>query len=173
MKRWIKKAWPYWAGGLLLGGLNVLLLSLSGQAWQVSGGYLLWGAGILQKLGVPALTWDYFEVYNTRYRQIIADDSVFLNQYTILNLGVVAGALLATLVSSQFKWKKVKNKKQVAFALLGGILMGYGSRLAGGCNIGGFFSGLASFSLHAWVFWLFVAVGAFVGTRLLLRFLVR
>ncbi|MCI1982488.1 MAG: YeeE/YedE family protein [Oscillospiraceae bacterium] len=171
MKQWLKKPWPYWAGGILLGALNVVLLAASGSAWQVSGGYLLWGSGFLEKLGLKPFQWDYFQVYNTQYQKIIANHSVFLNQHTLLNLGVVAGSSIAALLSSQFKIGKIKGIKQAAFALLGGILMGYGSRLVGGCNIGGFFSGIPSFSLHAWVFWIFIAAGAWVGTKILLKFL--
>jgi uncharacterized membrane protein YedE/YeeE len=49
-------------------------------------------------------------------------------------------------------------------AVIGGLLMGYGARLAFGCNIGAYFSGLASGSLHAWV-WLPAAyLGAMLGT---------
>ncbi|QAT48893.1 YeeE/YedE family protein [Caproiciproducens sp. NJN-50] len=169
MKRWLKTAWPYWAGGILLGALNVLLLASSGTVWQVSGGYLLWAGGILEWFGVKPFQWDYFRLYNTRYDEIISGNSAFFNQYTLLNLGVVFGALIAALLASQFKLGKIKNGKQAAYALLGGILMGYGSRLTGGCNIGSFFSGIPSFSLHAWVFWIFVSLGAWAGTKLLIK----
>ncbi|MCI1965177.1 MAG: YeeE/YedE family protein [Oscillospiraceae bacterium] len=171
MKRWLKKPWPYWAGGVLLGLLNILLLAVSGTVWQVSGGYLLWAAGILERFGLKPFQWDYFQSFQPRYAEIIATHSVFFNQYTILNLGVAAGALIAALLASQFKLGKIKGWKQAAFALLGGILMGYGSRLTGGCNIGGFFSGIPSLSLHAWVFWIFAMAGAWLGAKLLIRFM--
>ena len=49
---------------------------------------------------------------------------------------------------------------------IGGLVMGYGARLAYGCNIGAYFSGIVSGSLHGWL-WLVVAfVGNVVGTRL-------
>jgi hypothetical protein len=51
-------------------------------------------------------------------------------------------------------------------AVLGGLLMGYGARLAFGCNIGAFFSGVASFSLHGWL-WIACALpGTWLGVRL-------
>jgi len=56
-------------------------------------------------------------------------------------------------------------------AVAGGLLMGYGARLAMGCNIGALFSGTASLSLHGWVFWLFLIVGAYVGSQILVRYL--
>jgi uncharacterized protein len=68
--------------------------------------------------------------------------------------------------------KKIKNKKQFLLALLGGIMMGYGTRLTAGCTIGAFFSGIPSFSLHAWVFGIFVMLGAWVGVKFLVRFFI-
>ena len=54
--------------------------------------------------------------------------------------------------------------------MLGGLLMGYGARLAGGCNIGALFSGVASLSLSGWVFAAFLLIGAWIGSKLLAKF---
>ncbi|MCR4431199.1 MAG: YeeE/YedE thiosulfate transporter family protein [Tepidanaerobacteraceae bacterium] len=172
MMQWLKKPWPYWIGGVLLGLLNVVLLALTGSAWQVTGGFLLWGAGVLELLGFRPFEWEFFKIYDYKFGEIILHHNIFINKYTILNIGVVAGSLAATLLASQFRLKKAKNIRQAMFALLGGIMMGYGARLTGGCNIGSFFSGIPSFSLHAWVFWIFVILGAWAGVNVLKRFLV-
>lgn len=169
--QWLKKPWPYWVGGILLGVLNVVLLALSGSVWQVTGGFLLWGAGILKMAGLEPFKWEFFNIYNYRYGDIILNHNMFINKYTILNIAVITGSLVATLLASQFKLGRVKNIRHVLFALLGGILMGYGARLVGGCNIGCLFSGIPSFSLHAWVFGIFVILGAWVGTKILIKFL--
>lgn len=169
--KYLKKPWPYWVGGILLGVMNVVLLALVGFSWQITSGFLLWGVGILQWFGLDPFSWEYFSHFQSYYGPIIAHKNVFINQYTILNIGVILGSLAATLLASQFKWKKIKNKKQLILALIGGIMMGYGTRLAVGCNIGAFFSGIPSFSLHAWVFGIFVILGAGVGVKLLVRFL--
>ena len=89
---------------------------------------------------------------------------------TMLNIGIILGALIATLLASQFKFKKIKSLKQVVAAILGGLLMGYGARLAGGCNIGALFSGIASLSLSGWVFAVFLLAGAWIGSKLLAKF---
>lgn len=171
MMQWLKKPWPYWVGGILLGVLNVILLALSGITWQVTGGFLLWSAGILELMGFEPFKWEFFQLFSNKYGDIILNHNIFINRYTLLNIGVIAGSLIATLLASQFKIGKVKNKKQILFALLGGIMMGYGSRLTGGCNIGSFFSGIPSFSLHAWVFWIFAVLGVAVGINILIKFL--
>ncbi|MEA4896403.1 MAG: YeeE/YedE thiosulfate transporter family protein [Oscillospiraceae bacterium] len=171
IQRWLKKPWPYWVGGILTGLLNVLLLALTGLAWMATGGYLLWSTGTLDLMGFKPFEWEYFSIYRDRYAEIISGHSIWVNPYTLLNIGVILGSAVATLLASQFKLGKIRGLKQVFFAFAGGLLMGYGSRLAGGCNIGAFLSGIPSFSLHAWVFWLFVTAGAWVGAKIILRYL--
>ena len=54
----------------------------------------------------------------------------------------------------------------LAAAVVGRLLLGYGARLAFGCNIGAFFSGVVSGSLHGWR-WLGCAlVGNWAGVKL-------
>lgn len=172
ISKYLKKPWPHWVGGILLGIMNVILLALTGVSWQITSGFLLWGVGVLQWVGLNPLNWQYFSHFKSYYFPVILHENVFINQYTILNIGVVIGSLVATLLASQFKWKKIKSKKQLIFALLGGIMMGYGTRLAVGCNIGAFFSGIPSFSLHAWFFGIFVIIGTWVGVKILIRFFI-
>jgi len=45
-------------------------------------------------------------------------------------------------------------------------MMGYGARIAFGCNIGAYFGGIASFSLHGWVWGLVALAGTLIGIRL-------
>jgi uncharacterized protein len=170
--KYLKKPWPYWVGGILLGLMNVILLGLIGISWQITSGFLLWGIGILQWFGLDPFRWEYFSHFQSYYGPIISNGNIFINQYTILNIGVILGSLAATLLASEFKWKKIKSKKQFIIALLGGIMMGYGTRLAVGCNIGAFFSGIPSFSLHAWVFGIFVMLGTWVGVKILVKFFI-
>jgi len=49
-------------------------------------------------------------------------------------------------------------------------LMGYGARLTAGCNIGALFSGISSLSLSGWVYAVFLFLGAFIGSKLLVKF---
>ena len=50
--------------------------------------------------------------------------------------------------------------------MVGGLLLGYGARLAYGCNIGAYFSGIASGSLHGWLWLVAAFTGNVSGTRL-------
>lgn len=49
-------------------------------------------------------------------------------------------------------------------------MLGYGARIAFGCNIGALFSGVASTSLHGWLWGAAALAGAPVGVWLRRRF---
>jgi uncharacterized protein len=54
---------------------------------------------------------------------------------------------------------------RVVQALGGGIITGFGARLAMGCNLASFFTGIPQFSLHAWIFAVTTAAGTWFGVR--------
>ncbi len=166
-KMWFKDALPYITGAILLSVFQIVTLATTGNPWGVSGPLANWGAWIYQAFGGSVDKWYYFSSEGARATL----ENGFLNHgASIRNVGVGLGALFATLMASQFKIKKIKNMKQVYAAILGGFFMGYGARLAYGCNIGAFYSGIASFSLSGWVFGLFLFIGAFFGSKLLVKF---
>ncbi|NBB98473.1 MAG: YeeE/YedE family protein, partial [Alphaproteobacteria bacterium] len=55
--------------------------------------------------------------------------------------------------------------RSYALVLLAGLVLGYSARMAFGCNVGAFFSGISTGSLHGWV-WL---AAAFAGSTLGLK----
>lgn len=164
----LKTPWPYWVAGIILSLLNVSLLLGTGSPWRVTSGFLYWGMGLLEKLGYNDFTGSFFELYGG----FAEGETFLLNTVSILNIAVISGALLSVLISNEFKWRKIKNPKQVAFAVFGGLLMGYGATIAFGCNIGAFFNGIPSFSLHGWVFGIFMVVGGVIGSKILMRYMV-
>ncbi len=165
-KKVIKDAWSYWTGAILLAVLNISLFSLAGRPWGITGAFANWGAWAYQAVGGHPENWVYFEPAS---RANALGQSLLTNGTSVQNIGIIFGALLAVLLASQFKIKKVKSWKQVAAAVLGGLLMGYGARIAFGCNIGAFFSAIASMSLHGWVFAVFIFIGAWIGSKLLVK----
>jgi len=61
--------------------------------------------------------------------------------------------------------KKISGRSAFA-AVIGGLLLGYGARIAYGCNIGAYFSGIASGSLHGWLWLVAAFIGNVAGTGL-------
>lgn len=159
-----KNPWTYVKGAVLLSIFQIVSFAATVNPWGVSGAFAYWGAWIFELFGGNVDKWYYFSNSATL-------DAGFINSASSLrNVGVIFGALLATLLASQFRIKKLKSWRQVIAAMLGGLLMGYGARIASGCNIGALFSGISSLSLSGWVYALFILLGAFVGGKLLTKF---
>ena len=165
-KKWLKTAWPYMTGAILLSLFQIVTLATTGNPWGVSGVFANWGAWIYEGFGGSVDKWYYFASDGA---QATLKNGFLNNTGTWRNIGIILGALLATLLASQFKIKKIKSKKQIFAAAIGGLLMGYGARIAYGCNIGALFSGIASLSLSGWVFAVAMFAGAVVGSKLLVK----
>jgi uncharacterized membrane protein YedE/YeeE len=83
-----------------------------------------------------------------------------------MDIGIMLGALLAAMLAGRFAPVWRASGKSVAAAVVGGVLLGYGSRIAYGCNIGAYFSGIASGSLHGWLWLVAAFAGNIAGTGL-------
>lgn len=166
-KQWFKSPLTYVAGAVLLSVFQIITLAVTGNPWGVSGVFANWGAWIFEAFGGSVDKWYYFSGTGA---QNTLDAGILNHAGTMRNLGIVVGALFATLMASQFKIKKIKSKKQIVAAVLGGLLMGYGARIAFGCNIGALYSGISSLSLSGWVFAIGMFGGAVVGSKLLVKY---
>ena len=89
--------------------------------------------------------------------------------------GVFFGAMLAAIAKGEARIQRFEPNVPMERYLLGGVLMGFGSMLAGGCAVGAGMSGGAIFALTAWVavfcMWIgamstHVLLGAKFGTKL-------
>lgn len=164
---WFKDAWPYITGAVLLSVFQIVTLATTGNPWGVSAVLANWGAWLFEAVGGSVEKWYYF----SRESAARTIEAGFLsNGPSWRNIGIIAGALFSTLIASGFKFKKIKSWKQVVAAVLGGLLMGYGARIASGCNIGALYSGISSLSLSGWVFGLFLFIGAIIGSKLLVKY---
>ena len=155
-------SWPLWVGALLLAGLNALTLWVSGGAWGITFAFALWGSKLLDALGVDVTAWSYWaDPANAAKYQ-----AGFLAEKTsVMDLGIILGALVASALAGAFVVHRRIPLRLAAGAVVGGILMGYGARIAYGCNIGAYFDGIASFSLHGWLWGAMALVGTHVGLK--------
>jgi len=154
---------PYWAGAVLLGILNAGLFYLSSKPWGITGALAFWGAEGVKIFGAVPENWMFF----LERQQVFQLDNYQPFFYgTLLNIGLLLGAFFAAVIHKEFRIRWPRRKKQYLAALLGGVLMGYGARLAGGCSIGALVGGIASFSLHGWAFGLLLFPGAWLGFKL-------
>jgi hypothetical protein len=158
------RPWPYWIGGLLLAVVNIIYVLFTDKYWAITTGFARVGAWIVSLLGIEVQNWIAWDYYG--YIEPLKD------RYTWSNLGIIVGALIAILLAGQFKWKKIKDRKQLFLALAGGWLMGYGARISIGCNIGGLYSSISSLALNGWLYLPFIILGIFLGSKLLMKYFV-
>jgi uncharacterized protein len=162
--------WTYVTGAVALALLNIVLLAATGKGWGVTTSFAYWAGWIWNGIGGDAHAWAYFSDVAKNFNG--KNFSFITDRGSLLDLGVVVGALLSVLLASQARIKKVRSWRQVVAALLGGFLMGFGARLSFGCNIGALFTGLPSLSLQGWVFMVFIFLGAAAGSRLLVKYFI-
>jgi uncharacterized membrane protein YedE/YeeE len=160
---WLRGPWPLAAGALGLAVVNIATLSIGGRPWGVTSAFALWGAKAASALGIPVATWPYWKA---PAQAAALNASVLVDITSVMNFGIILGALLAAMLARRFAPVWTISARSLAAAVIGGLLLGYGARVAYGCNIGAYFSGIASGSLHGWL-WLPAAfVGNILGTAL-------
>ena len=155
--------WPLIGAGLTLALLNVLTLLVAGHPWSITYGFGLWGAKIAQAVGVPVASWEFW-TWPAQAQALQA--SVLEDSTSVMDFGLILGAALAAGLAGKFAPKAALPLLSLVAAAIGGVLMGYGARLSFGCNIGALFSGIASGSLHGWLWFVAAFVGSFGGILL-------
>ena len=157
--RYLRGPWPIVAGAVILAILNFSTLALAGRPWGITSAFALWGAKGAQLVGIDPTAWSYWQsAGNAKALQ----QSVFADITSIMDFGIIAGAMLASALAGRFAPNFKIPLRSLVASIIGGLLLGYGSRIAYGCNIGAYFSGIASGSLHGWLW----AVAAFAGNIL-------
>ncbi|MFC2014448.1 YeeE/YedE thiosulfate transporter family protein [Chloroflexota bacterium] len=141
------RPWPAWLGGLLLGVTNFAMFAYA-SVWFIYGGFNLAGSWLISFTGITPAANLVNPLTNTGF---VHDGAIIL------------GAFISCLMASSFRIRMPRRKIRLAEGFIGGLIMGVGAMLAPGCNIGGFFSAIASFSLSGFVMLFALAGGAYSG----------
>jgi uncharacterized protein len=162
------ESWPYTLGAAALALTNTLLFAFWGHPAGITSGLTHLSGWLACRSGLTPCDWYYFEklIYLESRRIYLEHPLLYLSA------AIVAGSLFASLLHREFRLRRPKSLKFISSALVGGTLLGYSSRVAMGCNFGGFWSGAASFSLHSWVFGFFILIGAYLGGKFFMKYLV-
>jgi hypothetical protein len=161
--RFLHGSWPLMAGAVGLASLNALTLVLAGHPWTITWGFSLWGGKALQAVGYDLSKAPF---WSSPFQQRALAAPVSADVVSVMDSGVVLGALLAAGLAGRFAPASRVPLRTVASALFSGLLLGYGARIAYGCNIGAYFSGIASTSLHGWLWLAAALLGTPVGLKL-------
>jgi len=161
--RMVRGSWPLAAGALVLAVLGAGVLLVSGGAWGVTSAFTLWGSKIVAALGGSPEHWAYWRQPENA-PQLSAP--VLTDKTSLTDFGIMIGAAVAAALGGVWTLHRGIGGRRALAAVLGGVLMGVGARLAGGCNIGAYLAGIASGSLHGWIWGIAAMAGTWAGLRL-------
>ena len=99
------------------------------------------------------------------YCRVSHEEQARADKTSLTDIGIMLGAAVAAASGGAWTLHRGLPLRTAAAAVLGGIVMGIGARLAGGCNIGAYLAGIASGSLHGWLWGLVALAGTWVGLR--------
>ena len=155
----------YVLAALALAALAIANLVVAGQPWGVVYGLGLWAAKGATAMGAD-LSGSAFYVAASSVERL--NESVLTDYTSLTNFGMIAGAFGVAAWRSGGLSQPLPTYPARAWiaTVIAGILLGYSSRLAFGCNVGAFFSGIATGSLHGWVWFAAAFAGAFLGIRI-------
>jgi len=160
----LRGPWPLIWGGVALVLLNLATLLLAGRPWGITSAFALWGTKFVAATGLAdPSTWTFWQKPALAHSLVVP----FWNDVTsVQDIGIIIGALAAASAAGKFAPVTKIPPRQIIASIIGGLLLGYGSRLAYGCNIGAYFSGIISGSLHGWLWLVCAYAGSALGVRL-------
>ena len=141
--------WPVMTGGILIGVMSVITFAWA-RPWGVAGGLRNWGDWFFSLIGI--------------YEQ--GPLSPIISTNSILTLGLLWGAFGAALMAKQFSIRMAPTL-EIIKGIVGGTLMGIGAAMAGGCNVGGFYTATSALSFGGLAMMVGLLIGAYLGLRYL------
>lgn len=151
--------WSLTLGAVALALVGVGSFLALGRPWGVTSGFALWGAHAWEAVGGDVSGWTYW----SGWRAAQVEQSLFANGTSVMNFGIVLGAMAAAALAGAWAPGFNISRRDLLTAVIGGLMMGYGARLAYGCNIGAYLGGLVSGSLHGWWWLIWGFAGSYLG----------
>lgn len=157
-QNYLIRFWSPLPAVIAAGVLSTFYFGITGTFWAVTGEFTRWGGQLLQLAGIHAETWGYYQLIHLDGTPLTRIDGMMI-------IGMFGGCFSAALWANNVKLRFPRHRIRIFQALTGGIIAGFGARLAMGCNLAAFFTGIPQFSLHAWFFALATAIGTWFGAR--------
>lgn len=159
----LRGPWSTVTGASALALLATCTLALTGRPWGVTWGFTLWTAKLAQGFGWDPTTSSIWQ--QERFGAAL-QGGLLQDTTSVMNAGIVLGAAAAAAAAGRLSFRRPPSARVGIAALLGGLTMGYGAWLSYGCNVGAYFGGIASTSLHGWLWIVFALFGTAIGVRL-------
>lgn len=169
----LRQPWPWYVAGPMI-SLVMFLLLYFGKEFGVSGNLRtlcsIAGAGKVNdffRIDWKAQIWNLTFVLGGMIGGFIAHhfmsdrEAVGISSETIAQLKVlgIPSPGSSYLPEALFSWESLAHPKYALMLVLGGVLVGFGTRYAGGCTSGHAISGLSNLQLPS----LIAVIGFFIG----------
>ena len=135
--------WNPWVGGVLLGLIAIAAWVLSTAAGRNGG------------LGITTPSAKIVTFLTT-------GDVTLVDWSVMLVLGILIGSFIAAKLSGEFRWR-VPDARTILNSAGGGVAMGVGAALAGGCTIGNSLVETSLFSYQGWVSFAAIMLGTWAA----------
>jgi uncharacterized protein len=150
-------------GAIAIGAISIGVFLAGGHPWSVTFGFTVWGGKLATALGVDLSAAEFWQWPGPK--RALAE-SVLSDTSSLTDLGMIFGAMAAAAALRPFARTAWPPLGSLIAAAIGGLLMGWGARIGFGCNIGAFVGGVASGSLHGWIWFAAALAGCTLGIRL-------
>ncbi len=111
--------------------------------------------------GIDVASWAFWAKTPQVITAPVAEDIT-----SVMDIGIMLGALVAACAGGKFAPVWHLPLRSLLGAIVGGLLLGVGARMVFGCNIGAYFSGILSGSLHGWLWLVCAFAGSAIGVHL-------
>lgn len=160
--------WNPYFGGFMLGILLIATFYITGRGVGATGASK---STVIATVETMAPKFASESAFYTKYYD---EEKNPMNNWLVFEtIGILAGAFLSGAISGRVRFRlqhppKVTPKTRIIFAVIGGLLFGFGSQLARGCTSGAALSGSSVLSLGG-----FITMGAIFGTAYLCAYFFR
>ncbi len=163
--------WSLKTSVIIISILFTTLLIISHKGWSATSTFGLWFAKFLMLFGVSVQNISEFTGRSVEF----FTQSLLAYSTSLQNFGIIFGAVIALLLANTFSQKFVASlvitPKAFIIYAFGGFIMGFGTRLSNGCNVGALYTPIAEFSLSGWIYLIVVAIGGFSGNWFIKKYI--
>lgn len=181
---WIKQPWPWYVAGPLIGLTVPVLLIMGNKSFGVSSSLRHICAACIPanvkffKYDWKRESWNLFFVFGIFLGGIIAanflsnPDPIQLNTKLAAELAGYGITDFSGMVPKQlFSWEALLSVRGLLMMVFGGLLVGFGTRYAGGCTSGHSIMGLSTLQWPSFVATCCFMIGGFIMANLILPFI--
>lgn len=173
MTEFIQQPWPWYIAGPLLGLIVPMLLLMGGKLFGVSSNFRHACAACMPgNIKFFQYDWKTSGLWNMVFLAGAIGggflggwiwgnpEPIALSQQTVTDLQALGiSDFTGMMPADLFSWENLASLQGVVVMIVGGFLVGFGARYAGGCTSGHAISGLANLQLAS----LLAVIGFFIG----------